>query len=150
MTMEYDDGASGVMDERVHVRTGRDLYRTEVTVRQHSWVADEPPSLGGTDTGPTPFDLLCAALGTCTTITLRMYADRKGWPLEDAIARVEHRRIPRGGDEVPGPPADRFVVEVDLRGDLLHEQRLRLGEIASRCPVHKVLAAGAVIDTRCS
>jgi len=117
----------------VHVRTGKDRYRTEVRTRDHGWLLDEPLSLGGTDLGPTPNEALWAALGGCTAITLRMYADRKGWPLEAVEVRVHHRR--EGNEE----QVDR---ELTLYGPLDSEQTARLTEIADRCPVHRTLERG--------
>jgi uncharacterized OsmC-like protein len=133
------------LDRSVRVRTGRAPYLTDVVARGHQVVVDEPPSVGGRDLGPTPFDLLAAALGSCTTITLRMYADRKQWPVEEILARVVHRR-----ERTPTVPAgvDIFSVELQFRGNLDDEQRTRLVEIAGRCPVHRTLAAGATIETR--
>lgn len=133
---------------RIRARTGRDRYRTELSARGHSFLTDEPESVGGTDLGPSPYELLCAALASCTTITLRMYADRKGWPLEEVVVSVEHQRVPRGGDEEPGPPADWFHLELEFSGDLEDEQRARLAEIALRCPVHRTLASEAVMHMR--
>src|SRR5262245_15682170 len=93
----------------VRVRTGRERFRTEVTAKGHQFVVDEPISAGGTGLGPAAFDLLAAALGSCTAITLRMYADRKEWPLEAVTARVEHRRERRGEGE-----GSRDIFMVDL------------------------------------
>jgi uncharacterized OsmC-like protein len=78
-------------ETRVVARTGEGL-RTEIEAGTHALVADEPESLGGTDAGPTPYDYLLAALGGCTAITLRMYADRKGWPLESVTVRLSQPR----------------------------------------------------------
>ena len=125
------------LERRVLVRTGRERFRTEVVIREHGLSADEPPALGGADTGPTPYDLLCAALGSCTTITLRMYADRKQWPLEEIVARVDHRR--------EGESMDEFTVGLELVGTLDEDQRARLLEIASRCPVHRTMLRGSAI-----
>ena len=83
------EGSAGT---RVVVTTGEGL-RTEVEAGGHTVVADEPENLGGTDTGPTPYDYLLAALGGCTAMTLRMYADRKGWPLESVTVRLSQERI---------------------------------------------------------
>lgn len=127
--------------------TGTVPYRTEITVRQHALTVDEPSELGGGDAGPTPFDLVCAALASCTTITVRMYADRKGWPLEAIEVRAGHARVPAGGD-APSSQVDRFTLSVSLVGDLDEPQRGRLLEIAGRCPVHRMLVAGSIIETR--
>jgi uncharacterized OsmC-like protein len=134
------------LDRRLEVRTGRDRYRSDVAVRGHLMVVDEPETLGGSDMGPTPYELICAALGTCTTITLRMYADRKAWPLEEVIATVTYHRS-RSDPESGGEAEDVFRVELDFRGALDEPQRRRLFEIATRCPVHRTLVAGARIET---
>ncbi len=130
----------------VAVRTGRAKYRTDVMVRGHPVVVDEPEAVGGTDQGPTPFDLLCAALGSCVTITLRMYADRKAWPLEEVMARVEHRRVSASSGD--GATKDSFRVELSFVGPLDAIQRARLLEIAHRCPIHRTMQAGVSIETR--
>ncbi|MEN8376204.1 MAG: bifunctional alpha/beta hydrolase/OsmC family protein [Gemmatimonadota bacterium] len=134
----------------VVTRTGSSGYRTEVVVGLHSLVADEPLSVGGTSEGPTPYDLLAAALGTCTGMTLRMYADRKGWPLEEVSVRLAHDRVHAqhgGACEDPKSCLDRLRRDITLEGDLDQEQRARLMEIADRCPVHRTLEAGVRIDT---
>ena len=135
----------------VSARTGRDGYLTEIRARGHALLADEPASVGGTDRGPTPYDLLAAALGACTTMTLRMYAERKGWPLEEASVRLRHEKIHARDEEAcPDREArmDALDREIRLEGDLDAEQRARLMEIADRCPVHRTLSAGVVVRTR--
>jgi putative redox protein len=131
------------------VRTGRTPYLTEVRAGRHSWVADEPVAVGGGDRGPAPYDMLTAALGACTAITLRMYADRKGWPVEAIEVRVQHDRVPAPteGSHAPGGKVDRFRRHVRVTGELTDAQRARLGEIANMCPVHRTLAAASVIET---
>jgi len=118
--------------------TGSRGFRTAVGVRGHRLWADEPTPLGGTDLGPTPFELVWAGLAACTTITLRMYADRKGWPLEDIGVRIEPIRE---GRQVR---ARRILT---LTGDLDAAQRARLAEIADRCPVHRSLEHGIPVTT---
>lgn len=125
-------------------RTPAEGYRTELQAGRHRFVADEPKSVGGTDAGPTPYDYLAAALGSCTTMTLRMYADRKGWPLEEAIAYVEHETI-HAEDcahcETEKGRISRLTRRVKVIGDLDEKQRARLLEIANRCPVRRTLAS---------
>jgi uncharacterized OsmC-like protein len=140
-----------VAERGVATRTGRPGYRTEIRARHHALVADEPAAVGGEDTGPTPYELLTAALGTCTSMTLRMYADRKGWPLEEATVHLRHSRVHALDEEQcehRTPRLDRIERVVEMRGDLTPEQRARLLEIADRCPVHRTLEAGVRIETR--
>jgi len=120
-------------------------------VNRHSLVADEPLAAGGTDQGPTPFDLLVAALGACTSMTLRMYADRKQWPLEAATVRLKHAKI-HAADcetcETREGMLDRIEREIELEGPLDSDQKQRLLQIADRCPVHKTLTSAVEIKTR--
>lgn len=119
-----------------------DAYRTEVTAGHHALVADEPESVGGTDAGPTPYDFLLTALGSCTGMTLRMYADRKDWPLEEARVHLSHEKV-HATDcdhcDVEDGKIDRIRRQIELTGDLTPEQRERLLEIANKCPVHRTL-----------
>ncbi|MGR4864299.1 OsmC family protein [Caulobacter sp. LARHSG274] len=103
--------------------------------------ADLPPSQGGLDLGPTPHDLVAAGLAACTTQTLRLYAQRKAWPLGAVHVEVTWRRDPAA------LPADIFSRVLTLGGDLDDAQRLRLFEIAELCPVHKMLTAGSTVVT---
>jgi len=145
-----------VGEDRVAARIGTDRFRTELMAAGHALVADEPRSMGGTDQGPSPYDLLNAALGACTAMTLRMYADRKEWPLEEVLVRLEHGKVHaedddracRTGDGDGPAKIDRIVREIVLTGDLSAEQRERLVEIAGRCPVHRTLEQGVLTETR--
>jgi putative redox protein len=128
----------------VFVKTGRARYHTEIFAGGHALVADEPESIGGTDTGPTPWGLLMASLGACTTITLRMYADRKQWPLEEIGVKLEHRK-PEPAAQSDTPPKHEIVQDLELVGSLDDAQRERLFEIAHRCPVHRALEAGVTM-----
>jgi putative redox protein len=103
---------------------------------KHTWLADEPESLGGGDRGPTPVSLLLSSLGACTSITLKMYAQRKGWPLTDVHVALAMQT----GDD--GSTIDRQIV---LKGELSEEQRERLLQIANACPVHKILTRSITI-----
>ena len=113
-------------------------------------MADEPKRLGGDNLGPDPYEHLLAALGTCTSMTIRMYANRKGWPLEDVAVQLEHGR--EHVSDCEGCDAEPLRLEVltraiRLAGDLSDEQRQRLLEIADRCPVHRTLEGELRIDT---
>lgn len=115
-----------------------------VTARQHTLPADEPVELGGTDTGPSPYEYLLSALGACTSMTLRMYADMKQLPLERVTVRLRHEKIDAEG----GGKRDRIEREIELEGALDDAQRQRLLEIANRCPVHRTLSADLLIESR--
>ena len=149
-----DLGAAEEAPEEGHVRVAEadpPGLRQTVQVGPHRFAADEPASVGGTGAGPTPYDLLAAALGACTTMTLRMYAERKEIPLARAAVEVRHEKVHAEDcaecEEREGK-ADRFERVLHLEGDLTDEQRKRLAEIADRCPVHRTLEAGPVIVTR--
>lgn len=117
-------------------------YRTDITAAGHALVADEPASVGGANLGPTPYDLLSAALASCTTMTLQMYAKRKKIDLSEATVSIRHNKI-HAKDcedcESADGKIDEFRREVTLEGDMTDEQRERLLEIADRCPVHRTL-----------
>jgi putative redox protein len=129
----------------VTVRVGPSGYRAEVSAGRHTLVADEPVALGGTDEGPTPYDYLAAAVGACTAMTLRMYADRRGWPLEGVSVRLTHPRVHK--EDCEACPAEQVGIqemarEIELSGDLTDEQREGLLRVADRCPVGQTLARG--------
>ena len=130
------------IDNRVTASTGNEDFFTEVFANGHAMIADEPVKYGGTDRGPTPYEYLLAGLGACTSMTLQMYARRKKLPLEKAVVRMTHEKI-HADDcdhcESAEGKIDRVVREIELLGELNDEQRLRLLEIAERCPVHKTL-----------
>lgn len=105
-------------------------------------IADEPLSAGGLDTGPTPYDLLAAALATCTTMTLRFYAQRQGWDIGQVSTEVTHHRV---AGQVP---ADSFERIIHLAAGLDETVRAKLLGVAERCPVHQTLTAGAKVVTR--
>jgi putative redox protein len=116
--------------------------RHEIDAGAHTFYADEPADAGGDDSGPTPYDLLLGALGTCTSMTLLMYARRKGWPLENVEVRLSHQRdYARDCAECETTPVqiDQIDRRITLKGSLDQAQRARLLEIAEKCPVHRTL-----------
>ena len=146
-----DASPSHTEDERVTVRTGKTRYRTEITARDHRMLADEPLDLEGTNTGPTPYEYLLSALGSCTSITLRMYADRKDWPLDAIAVRLSHEKVDaRDCSECESSEGKVDVIEreIELLGPLTEDQRGRLLEIANKCPVHRTLHSEIVVRTR--
>ncbi|MBS1189052.1 MAG: OsmC-like protein [Rhodocyclaceae bacterium] len=124
---------------------GLGRYQQEIIVGdRHRLIADEPVESGGDDMGPAPFDFLMAGLGACTSMTLRMYAERKEWPLEAVSVTLRFDKV---ADE-SGHKADRIERVIALAGNLTPEQRQRLLEIADKCPTHRVLQAPLRIDSR--
>jgi putative redox protein len=135
----------------VVVRGSAQAFVQEVEAGGHRLVADEPAAVGGTDRGPTPYDLLLAALGSCTSMTIGMYARRKGLPLESVSVRLRHSKI-HAADcadcETREGLLDQIERDLELVGDLDDEQRARLLEIADKCPVHRTLSSRIAIRTR--
>ena len=135
----------------VVVRGKADGLAQEIEVGRHHLSADEPTSLGGTDTGPNPYDLLLAALGSCKSITVTLYARRKAWPLDSVTVRLRHEKV-HANDcescESKDVLLDRIECDVEFAGALSSEQRARLLEIANRCPVHRTLTSEIDIRTR--
>ena len=128
--------AQGVRVEET--RAGK--FQVRVFTPSTTFLADEPVSVGGLDSGPTPYDLLSAGLGACTAMTCRLYADGKKWSLERVVVEVGHMA------KTASEP-DRFVRKIAFQGNLDEAQHVRLLEIADRCPVHRTLTEGAVVDT---
>jgi putative redox protein len=116
----------------VTARIERTPYETHISTDSQVIVADEPADMGGQDRGMRPGELLAASLAACTVMTLRMYADRKGWPLDSAVAHVEYSND-------TSTKRSLFVLKLILNGNLTDEQRARFVEMADRCPVHRAL-----------
>jgi uncharacterized OsmC-like protein len=135
----------------VVVRGSAAGFAQEIVVGRHRMTADEPVSAGGTDTGPSPYDFLLAALGACTSITVGMYARRKGWPLEGVTVNLRHAKI-HASDcaecETKEGMLDRIERDIHFAGSLTTEQRSKLLEIANKCPVHRTLTSEIVIKTQ--
>jgi putative redox protein len=139
---EVEEYPEDVPQGQVVVTGGAKGYAQEILARKHRLRADEPPEYGGTDTGPTPYDLLLAALGSCTSMTLRMYADRKKWPLTGVRVVLDHGKV-HAEDcatcETKEGKIDRIDRRIAVEGELDAAQRERLLEIADKCPVHRTL-----------
>ena len=143
-------GQDAVDEGTVVVRGGKGFLQ-DIRAGKHWMIADEPLRVGGTDKGPAPYDLLLASLGTCTSMTLRMYADRKKWPLDGVEVKLQHRRIHAqdcADCESENGQVDEIEREIEIHGDLDETQRARLMEIADRCPVHRTLHGEIKIRTR--
>ena len=133
------------------VETGSGAFTSAVRVGSHRWLADEPVSVGGAGAGPSPYDLLTAALGACTAMTLRIYARQKGLPLDRVRVRLKHSKI-HASDcehcETAVGRIDRIEREIELQGPLNETQRQRLLEITDKCPVHRTLHGEVDVATR--
>jgi len=153
MPVERSDvgNTDGTAPGTVIVReTRRGLFQQEIMASAHRLIADEPANVGGLDSGPGPYDLLLAALGACTAMTLRLYADRKKLPLTRTIVRLRHNRIYAtdcAECETKEGMIDRIERVITLEGDLDAAQRARLMEIADKCPVHRTLESEVDIHT---
>jgi putative redox protein len=122
-----------------------------LTAGQHAAVSDEPTESGGDDLGPSPYELLLWALGSCTIMTLLMYARRHEWPLDDVSIALTHERVHASDSAAAdgaGAKVEVITRDITLQGALTEEQRSRLMEIAGRCPVHRTLSTGTkIVDT---
>ena len=126
-------------DSVVATATGAGKFQVRIETGEHSFLMDEPMSYGGLSSGPSPFDMLAAALGACTLMTMRLYAERKGWVVDGLSVRVTHRKA--------SPEArDQFERLIHLEG-VTDKQREKLLSIAQRCPVHLLLERGAGVTT---
>jgi putative redox protein len=149
MTTHDETGRDAASPEGTVTVTGAGGYTQQIAAGHHRLVADEPPPIGD-DLGPTPYDLLLAALGACTSMTVRMYADRKGWPLEQIQVTLRHSRI-HAKDCADCETGNAWITHIDrdieLTGELDDVQRQRLLLIAERCPVHQTLTSEVQITT---
>ncbi|PZX61062.1 putative redox protein [Algoriphagus ratkowskyi] len=148
--VEEEKKENDTRGNQVFVRLSGEKYTTEVMTPNHHIIADEPTEVGGADLGPNPYDLLMASLGSCTAMTLKMYAERKKWPLEQVSVFLNHEKVHLADSENPEDKASKvsqFTRIIEIEGDLDKEQRQRLLEISNRCPVHKTLQEEIVIQT---
>lgn len=120
---------------------GQGRYQQEIRAGKHQYLADEPVDMGGADAGPAPFDFIMSGLGACTSMTLRMYAERKELPLRQVTVELSHHKV-----EIDGVKRDCIQRSITLDGDLTTEQRQRLLEIANKCPVHRALSQSFLLD----
>jgi uncharacterized OsmC-like protein len=136
--------ASSAESPHVIVRGKADAFLQDIKAGRHQFAADEPVSVGGTDTAPDPYDYLLAGLGACTSMTVSLYARRKQWPLQEVIVKLWHSRI-HAKDcedcETKTGMLDRVEVEIELTGELTPEQHSALMQAAHRCPVHRTLVS---------
>lgn len=148
---EHSDSFVRLDGNQVAVSTDMSGFFTTINAGGHYFYADEPIAVGGTDNGPSPYELLLASLGSCTNMTLKMYADRKGIPLDKVISRLSHEKI-HAEDcrecETEKGRIDRIEKEIELTGDLTPEQVTRLLEISERCPVHRTLNSEVSIKSK--
>lgn len=135
---------------QVLVRLAGDGYTTEIKTPHHHLLADEPIEVGGANLGPTPYDFLMASLGSCTAMTLKMYAERKSWPLKEVQVYLNHDKVHLDDSKSPedsGAKVSQFTRIIGLEGDLDDSQRQKLLEISNRCPVHRTLQEEIKIQT---
>lgn len=131
-------------DRKVTVELGSTGFKSSVTIGNHALIADEPESVGGTDMGPSPYELLASGLGACTVMTIRMYANIKKWELKGVTVDVTHRKEEA---EDGKSKVDVFSREIKFIGDFDEKQHERMLIIADKCPVHKTLSASSKIET---
>lgn len=151
MDTEREEKKKHNKEYKVFAQIGEKPYKTKIWTDNHSYLSDEPTKYGGGDLGPNPYDYLLSALGACTAMTLRMYADRKKWDLKGVEVGLNHRRI-HAQDcdkcEETGKKLEVITREIFIYGELSEEKRNRLMEIADRCPVHRTLESDLTIQTK--
>lgn len=137
-----------VKGHQVKVRLAGDSYTSEILTPFHHLLADEPESVGGQNLGPTPYDLLMASLGTCTAMTLKMYANRKGWDLEEINVFLNHEKVhQKDAEDAKDGKLSKFTRYLEIKGELTEEMKEKLLEIADKCPVHKTLHEPILVET---
>lgn len=130
------------MERDVIVTIGQDKYKTEITMGDHLIIADEPKDVGGQDLGPNPKEILLSSLGTCKAMTVRMYADRKEWPLTRVTVKLS-----LSTQKAEKQNTTFIHSHISFDGDLDEEQKKRLFAISDRCPIHKILSEPIVIES---
>ncbi|WBO21828.1 OsmC family protein [Sphingomonas abietis] len=135
-----NDGSRWV-DGAIARNTGDGKFQASIRTAGIEILADEPLSVGGNGSGPSPYQMLAAALAACTTMTVKLYAERKGWPVTHVETSVEHSR------QNDLDPADCFTRRIEIEGEIDTLQKARLMEIADHCPVHRTLTGGARVET---
>jgi putative redox protein len=139
------------MVSHVSVNSGPSRYAQKISVGSHVLQADEPSNLGGNDAGPNPYEFLLAALGACTSMTVRMYAERKKWPLAAVRVGLSYAKVHAedcANCDTEVRMIDQIDVEISFAGSLSDDQRTRLMEIANKCPVHRTLTSQVRIRSR--
>jgi putative redox protein len=137
--------------QQVVAKIGDEKYTTLVKAGSHYLTADEPENSGGNGFGPTPYDLLMASLGACTAMTLKMYSERKKWPLNEVTVHLKYESIHDEDCKVcdtENRKLERFTREIEISGDLDVQQRSKLLQIADKCPVHRTLSSNIQIETK--
>jgi putative redox protein len=145
-----DESTAAEAGSWVTCHVGQTGFQTDIAARSHRLTGDEPTDVGGTDAGPTPYEFLLMALGGCTAMTLRIYADRKGWPLQQATVSVRQARAHKPDCEICEIAAvgvERIERKIELVGPLTAEQRMRLMSVADRCPVQQTLDREISVET---
>lgn len=138
--------------DRVVVQLGKqDAFTTEIKAGKHQLIADEPESIGGNDFGPTPYDLLLSSLGACTAMTIKMYADRKQWDLQEVRVHLSHSK--QHAEDIsdvdgPAPLIDVIDRSIELEGNLDERQKARIMQIADKCPVHRTLHSDIIVNSK--
>ena len=146
-----DEAKREGQENRVIAQIGKTGLTTDILAEGHRLIADEPVSIGGNGSGPTPYGYLLAGLGACTAMTLRMYADRKEWPLDSVTVKLNHQKIHAADCEdcqIKEGKLDQIEREIELSGALDDQQEQRLLQIADRCPVHRTLHSEIVIKSK--